>query len=116
MDGARTRAIFVLLSHRVEEMNMTKKRIIADHMSVDEVKMKMQMTAGFLKMQKWLVVYNAIVDPRPVPEIARHTGLSEASVYKIIAEYNQKGPEAIEQVKARMSRSWFETDANSASI
>jgi transposase len=100
----------------MKEMNMPTKRIIADHMSVDEVKMKMQMTAGFLRMQKWLVVYNAIVDPRPVPEIARHTGLSEASVYKIIAEYNQEGPEAIEKSKSRMPRSWFKDEMNSASI
>ena len=73
---------------------------IADHLSLDEVKMKMQMTAGFMKMQKWLVIYNAIIDPRPVSEIAKHTGLSEASVYRIISEYNQLGPEALESAKA----------------
>lgn len=69
---------------------------IARHMSVDEVKMKMQMTAGFLRMQKWLVIYNAIIDPRPMAEIAKHTGLSEASVCRIIAEYNTAGPESVE--------------------
>lgn len=69
---------------------------IVRHMSVDEVKMKMQMTAGFLKMQKWLVIYNATIDPRSVSEIAKHTGLSEASVDRIIAEYNSSGPESIE--------------------
>ena len=69
---------------------------VARHMSIDEVKMKMQMTAGFYKMQKWLVIYNALIDPRPVSEIAKHTGLSEASVHNIIAEYNQLGPDSLE--------------------
>jgi hypothetical protein len=69
---------------------------VARHMSIDEVKMKMQMTAGFYKMQKWLVIYNALIDPRPVSEIAKHTGLSEASVHNIIAEYNQLGPASLE--------------------
>ena len=73
---------------------MENTRIIR-HMSADEVRLKMQMTAGFLRMQKWLVIYNAIIDPRPVAEIALHTGLSEASVCRIIAEYNTSGPESI---------------------
>ncbi len=69
---------------------------IADYLSVDEIRMKMQMSAGFLRMQKWLVIYNAVIDPRPIPEIAKHTGLSEGSVYRIIAEYNTNGPDSIE--------------------
>ena len=69
---------------------------IAEHLSAEDVRMKMQMTGGFLRFQKWLVIYNAIVDPRPVSEIARHTGLSEASVSRIITEYNKNGPEALE--------------------
>ena len=73
---------------------MESTRIVR-HMSADEVRLKMQMTAGFLRMQKWLVIYNAIIDPRPVEEIAMHTGLSEASVLRIIAEYNTSGPESI---------------------
>lgn len=72
---------------------------IADHMSLDEVRMKMRMTGGFLKMQKWLVIYNAIIDPRPVSEIALHTGLSESSVQRIIADYNRMGPEALESCR-----------------
>jgi len=89
---------------------------IADHMSLDEVKMKMQMTAGFLKMQKWLVIYNAIIDPRPVSEIAMHTGLSEASVYKIITEYNNLGPEALETTNKVLSQMWFEHQPQTMSI
>lgn len=54
------------------------------------------MTSGFWRFQKWLVIYNAIVDPRPVSEIAKHTGLSISTVCDIIAEYNKMGPESID--------------------
>ncbi len=89
---------------------------IADHLSLDEIKMKMQMTAGFLKMQKWLVIYNAIIDPRPVAEIAVHTGLSEASVYRIIAEYNKLGPKALESCSQAMNHIWFDSQAGAMSM
>ena len=81
---------------------------VAKHMSADEVKMKMQMTAGFHKMQKWLVVYNALIDPRPIAEIAKHTGLSESSVHKILAEYNQEGPESLDTHTRILERLWRE--------
>lgn len=87
---------------------MSVNTTIAEHLSLDEVKMKMQMTAGFLRMQKWLVIYNAIIDPRPIPEIAKHTGLSEASVYRIINEYNKLGPDAIEAGNKVLTQIWFD--------
>ncbi|MGA2402624.1 MAG: helix-turn-helix domain-containing protein [Syntrophobacteraceae bacterium] len=81
---------------------------IADHLSVDEVRMKMQMSSGFLKFQKWLVIYNLLVDPRPLAEIARHTGLSESSVYRIVSEYNNGGPDSIESLRKMGQHAWFE--------
>ncbi len=89
---------------------------IAEHLTVDEVKMKMQMTAGFLRMQKWLVIYNAIIDPRPVSEIAKHTGLSESSVYRIITEYNRLGPEALEATGKALSQMLFDHNARTMSM
>jgi hypothetical protein len=67
---------------------------IANHLSLGEVRMRMQMSGAFPRVLKWLVIYNAIVDPRPISEIARHTGLSEGTVRRIIAEYNTRGPES----------------------
>ena len=81
---------------------------VAGHLSVDEVRMKMRMSSGFLRFQKWLVIYNLLVDPRPLAEIARHTGLSESSVYRIIAEYNNGGPETIESIGQMGRHAWFE--------
>ena len=81
---------------------------VAGHLSADEVRMKMRMSSGFLRFQKWLVIYNVLVDPRPLAEIARHTGLSESSVYRIIAEYNNGGPETIESIGQMGRHAWFE--------
>ncbi len=81
---------------------------VEDYLSADEVRMKMQMSSGFLKFQKWLVIYNVLVDPRPLAEIARHTGLSESSVYRIISEYNNSGPDSIESLRKMGPQAWFE--------
>jgi hypothetical protein len=86
----------------------TRGADVAGHLSVDEVRMKMRMSSGFFRFQKWLVIYNLMVDPRPLAEIARHTGLSEASVYRIIAEYNNGGPESIESIGKMGRHTWFE--------
>lgn len=67
---------------------------LEDHLSLDEIRLKMQTRSGFLAMQKWLVIYNFIVHPRPLSQIAMHTGLSESTVYRIISDYNRIGPEA----------------------
>jgi len=81
---------------------------VAGYLSADEVRMKMRMSSGFLRFQKWLVIYNLLVDPRPAAEIAKHTGLSEPSVYRIIAEYNNGGPESIESIGQMGRHLWFE--------
>jgi hypothetical protein len=69
---------------------------LEDHLSLDEIKLKMQTRSGFLAMQKWLVIYNVIVHPRPLSQIAVHTGLSESTVYRIVSDYNRFGPEAFD--------------------
>jgi hypothetical protein len=69
---------------------------LQNHLSLDEIRMKMQTRPGFLMMQKWLVIYNFIVHPRPLSQIAMHTGLSEATVYRIVSDYNRLGPEAFD--------------------
>jgi hypothetical protein len=66
------------------------------HLSLEEIRSKMQTRPGFLTMQKWLVIYNFIVHPRPLWQIAIHTGLSEATVYRIVSDYNRLGPEAFD--------------------
>lgn len=81
---------------------------IADHLSAAEIRMRMQMSTGFLKFQKWMVIYNLLVDPRPLEEIARHTGLSESSVYRIVSEYNNGGPDSIDAISRMGRHAWSE--------
>jgi transposase len=66
------------------------------HLSAEEVLQKIQTATNFRQQQKWLVVYNAVVDPRPAAEIARHTGTSIRTVHQVISDYNRLGAAAIE--------------------
>lgn len=66
------------------------------HLSEEEVQKKIQTAPNFRQQQKWLVVYNALVDPRPAAEIALHTGTSVRTVHQVISDYNRLGAAAIE--------------------
>jgi transposase len=55
----------------------------------------MKTAQSFWHRQKWLVVYNALIDPRRTQEIAQHTGVSVGTVHKVISEYNRKGGEEL---------------------
>jgi hypothetical protein len=58
---------------------------LEDHLALEEIRMQMQTMPGFLTMGKWLVIYNLMVHPRPLSQIAMHTGLSESTIYRIIS-------------------------------
>jgi hypothetical protein len=61
----------------------------APHLSVEAVQQKLQSARSYWHGQKWLIVYNGLVDPRPAAEIAKQTGVSVATVHKVISQYNQ---------------------------
>jgi transposase len=66
------------------------------HLSVEEVKQRMQTDPHQWRRQRWLVIYNALVDPRPAEEIAKHCGVSKATVHQVISSYNRFGVVAVE--------------------
>lgn len=66
------------------------------HLSVDAVKAKLQFAANVTQRRRWLIVYNALVDPRPASSIALHTGVSVATVRLVISTYNRFGPAALD--------------------
>jgi len=66
------------------------------HLSKEEIQERIKTTVGFWRVQKWLVLWNALVDPRPAREIALHTGIAEQSVHNLISKYNRLGPEVVE--------------------
>ncbi|WP_220198951.1 helix-turn-helix domain-containing protein [Ktedonospora formicarum] len=64
--------------------------------------------------QRWLIIYNALVDPREASEIAKHTGTTVAMVHRVIASYNRLGIAGVEtsgKGRRRQYRSWKEEQA-----
>jgi transposase len=43
-----------------------------------------------------LIIYNALVDPRPAAQIAKHVGVSVDTVHQVISRYNRFGVAAVE--------------------
>ncbi len=70
---------------------------VLPHLSVEEVKQKIKTATSFRRQQKWLIIYNALVDPRPAVEIALHTGTTKRTVHQVVSDYNRKGVEAISE-------------------
>ena len=69
---------------------------VLPHLSVEEVQHKIKTATNFRRQQKWLIVYNALVDPREAAQIALHTGTTKRTVHQVISDYNRKGMAAIE--------------------
>lgn len=67
----------------------------APHLSEFEVSIRLRQTAG-REQRRWLIIWNALVDPRPASEIAIHTDVSVATVHNVMSRYNRFGPKAIE--------------------
>ena len=66
------------------------------HLDPAEIQERIRRTRGFWKVQKWLVILHATVDPCTAKEIAMHTGLAEQTVHNLIARYNRYGASVVE--------------------
>jgi len=75
---------------------MSRVTKAADHFSVEEVKNRMLTAPRPLYRQRWLIIYQALVDPRTAEEIGRHCGVAKETVQKLISRYNRFGLVAIE--------------------
>jgi transposase len=65
------------------------------HLSEFDVSVRLRATAG-REHKRWLIIWNALVDPRPASEIALHTDVSVSCVHGVVSRYNRFGPQAIE--------------------
>jgi len=63
---------------------------------MEEVKKRMRTDPRSLYRQRWLIIYNALAEPRKAEEIARHCGVSKATVHQVISTYNRLGVAAVE--------------------
>jgi transposase len=68
------------------------------HLSPEEVKERVKNDPNPLYRERWLIIYNALVDPREAKDIAKDTGVSVAKVHKLIPLYNKIGVAAVETV------------------
>ncbi len=68
----------------------------APHLSAEELKTKWKLDPRPWCRQRWLIIYNALVDPREAADIAKHTGTTVAMVHQVIASYNRLGVAAVE--------------------
>src|SRR5438067_4768070 len=68
----------------------------AAHLTREEVKNRMRTASRPLYRQRWLIIYNALVDLRKAEEIAKHCGVSKATVHQVISLYNRFGGSAVE--------------------
>lgn len=65
-------------------------------LSSDEIQKKIKSTVGFWRVQKWLIIHNALNYPRSAKEIACHLSVSVSLVHKTISEFNRQGANSID--------------------
>lgn len=65
------------------------------HLELERVKQRLKQASKYWERQKWLVIYNAMIDPRPAADIARHIGVSKGFVRQVIQQYNRQGEAAV---------------------
>jgi transposase len=67
-----------------------------EHLTNEVIQQKIKNTVGFWRVQKWLIIYNALNYPRSSQEIANHMSVSVSLVHKTVSEYNRFGAPSIE--------------------
>ncbi|HEX4206245.1 MAG TPA: winged helix-turn-helix domain-containing protein [Ktedonobacteraceae bacterium] len=75
---------------------MARRTRAAAHLSIEEVKIRLKTDPRPWCRQRWLIIYNALVEPRKAEDIARHCGVSKATVHQVISTYNRLGVAAVE--------------------
>jgi transposase len=87
----------------------------APHLSAEELKTRLKLDPRPWCRQRWLIIYNALVDPREATDIATHCGTTVAMVHQVIASYNRLGVAAVETPgkggRRRQYVSWQEEQA-----
>jgi DNA-directed RNA polymerase specialized sigma subunit len=60
-----------------------------NHLSAEEIKQRLKHGARPWCRQRWLIIYNALIEPRKAEEIAKHCGVSKATVHQVISTSNR---------------------------
>jgi transposase len=75
---------------------MSRVSRVLPHLTATEIQEKIAQAPTIRCQQKWWIIYNASVDPRPAAQIAQHTAASLRTVHEVISTYNRLGVAAIE--------------------
>lgn len=75
---------------------MARVSRVKAHLNINAVQQKIETSKSDWRKHRWLIVYEALVEPKPAVAIARKLGVSVALVHKVISEYNRKGVAAVE--------------------
>ena len=76
---------------------------VKPHLSEYEISERLKLTTGRAH-RRWLVIWNAFVDPRTANQIALHTGVSVSTVHNVVSSYNRYGPEVVDGSKESKRR------------
>lgn len=68
----------------------------AAHLSVEEVAQRWKHDPRPHRRQRWLIIYQALVDPRTAEQVAKHGGVSQETVHHLISAYTRRGVAAVE--------------------
>jgi len=75
---------------------MGDKTRAAHHLTIEQVKEKMKEAKDPKQLQRWQIVYTALLQPRKAEELAASIGVSKSLVQKVISRYNREGIQSIE--------------------
>jgi transposase len=64
------------------------------HLSEYEISKRLRQTTG-RERRRWLIIWRALVDPRPASQIAIHKDVSASAVHNVISPHSRFGPKAI---------------------
>jgi transposase len=82
----------------MKDMTMARVTRIPPHLTVEEVKQKLHSAQNTWLRQRWMVIYTALLEPRPAEEIAIQLGVSRPFISKITSLYKRFGPQGLETV------------------
>ena len=83
---------------------MSRVSFVKPHLTAAQVKDKIATAPTARCQQKWMIIHNALIDPRPASKIAKHTATSLRTVHQVIADYNRVGACAIHP-RAKLAKS-----------
>ena len=75
---------------------MARVSRVKAHLDINAVRQKIETSKSDWLKHRWLIVYQALVEPKPAVAITQELGVSVALVHKVISRYNREGVAAIE--------------------